>query len=239
MKTAWRTVAAVAAGWALTPVAMAAINVSTFAADDEGWESIDTDTQVASGGAVDNGGYLRINRSNADPIGHAVSSTDGGMFVGNLQTTYGEGGATDGLTISLYYRDFSTGTAQANPRYLAMMFSSGANDNFLINPGTYPVNPPAVVKAEWRQMSLEIKFDWSDAQASAAGWNHNGSGSMTWAQVMENVTRFRVQSWDDLTGNGLNQALGIDEFTFASVPEPAGLTVLGLGASVALRRRRR
>jgi len=238
MKIAGTTMSALVAGLAMASVVTAAVNTSSFTLDGEGWTGISSVAQVASGGAVDNGGYLAISRANADPIGEAIAGTDGGAFVGNLQTTYGEGGAADGLTISLYYRDFSTGTAQASPRYLAIMFSSGSNDNFLINPGTYPVNPPAVVKDEWRQMSLEIKFDWTDVQASAAGWNHNGSGSLTWAQVMENVTRFRVQSWDDLTGNGLNQVLGVDEVTFASVPEPMGLALLGLGGLAALRRRR-
>ena len=215
--------------------AIAATYTSSFTTADQSWVGTNSDSQFSPGGAVDNGGYLGVFRNGGDPLANANSTTHdntnlSGAFVGDLLARYG-GGLENQMEISLYHKDFSL--SPASNINLALLFSSGANDTFLINPPNAALDPK-LSSAEWRQLKLTIDLD---SASPPAGWVHTGSGSMTWAQVMQNATLFRIQTWD-MENN--NQQLGLDEITFATVPvpEPSSALLFVAGAiGIASRRR--
>lgn len=221
--------------WQAGATAQAAIYTSSFTSDAMAWTGVASHSQVASGGALDNGGYLAVNRSGGDPLANAGNTTrdntlTAGVFVGDLLARYG-GGLGNQMDISLYHKDFSL--TPASNINLALLFSSDANDTFIINPPNAALDPQ-LSSAEWRQLKLTVNLD---SGSPPAGWVHSGSGSLTWAQVMQNVTQFRIQTWG-MENN--NQQLGLDEITFAtvSVPEPGSALLFAIGAMVLVTRRR-
>ena len=215
-----------------------ATHTSSFTDADQSWVGTNSDTQFGTGGAVDNAGYLGVFRNGGDPIANANGTTHdntnlSGAFVGDLLARYG-GGLGNQMEISFYHK-YVNGSinVNSNSHYLALQFSNGAN-NFLINPPNYPVTPPALSSTEWRLMTLTVNLDWTDVQASAAGWTK--TGTMTWANLMQNATGFRIQTWDV---EGSSQQLGLDEITFATVPvpEPNSALLFVMGAIVLTNRR--
>jgi hypothetical protein len=88
----------------------------------------------------------------------------------------------------------------------------------------------------WNSYSIAFNPNWSDANALLGGWVQEGSAP-SFAATMADVYHPEVR----LSGEGSLEA-GIDNFVLSSnpIPEPATMTLLGLGlAGLAYRNRRR
>lgn len=80
---------------------------------------------------------------------------------------------------------------------------------------------------DWTTYSVDFDPGWTDAEAGAQGWQTDlpdGSGSLSWAQTLQNVYQTSLRFELPNTRN-----IGVDNFSLSPVPEPGTWLLASLG----------
>lgn len=91
----------------------------------------------------------------------------------------------------------------------------------------------------WVTINYPINVNWTDAEANAAGWTRvfpSGtpkSFSQVLHDVSGNLTGF-THAGNQFVGGGRTNAVGLDNFRVAAVPEPGSISLLVVGAALVL-----
>jgi hypothetical protein len=135
-----------------------------FTLDAGGWTAVDRAERMTEAKRS----FLRVSRAKHSPFIVATEKVARGAFVGDLQNRY----QGIGLDIRLVYRS-SAGSAP-----LLELFAGD------IAPWSY--HGWKAVGKEWQTYRTQIRYDWSDAEAKAAGWRPAQHG-FSWQETMKNV----------------------------------------------------
>jgi hypothetical protein len=162
----------------------AVTHVSTFNQSDEGWRAAGSIKWSVHGGRE--GGYIRDLRPDGTPIVAAGESSASGAFNGDLQSRYGG----SGVTLSAFVRAPESDTPVAFN--ICGLGISG---------WTYKALPLA--PKDWSRIETTVRYDWSDEEAIAAGWEPN-IYAMSFADTLRHVMYMRV--------TGRKDRLDLDEF---------------------------
>ena len=156
-----------------------------FTTDAQGWTGVDTATHDAKG-------FLRISRSkNLRPIAHAQPAP------GDWPTLLGG----TGLEISARLRS----PHQGSPLRLEIFARDVAQ-------WTFEKLPP--LGQDWQEVKTHIRYDWTDAQAKAAGWVPS-TQAYPWRQTMRNAGKLVIMS----TSTG-SSAFDLDDVRLTPTADP-------------------
>ena len=144
-----------------------------FDQDEEKWKATDRLVYHPQGGAA--GGYISVIRPAGDPFAIADGQASSGSLLGNWPERFGG----KGLKISFQAR--GDGEKQ---RILLEIFGKE------ISQWSYGVAGP---KASWEKREVGLRFDWTDAEAKAAGWKP-AIAAFSWRETMRNVGRVVILS---------------------------------------------
>ncbi|MFN3168089.1 MAG: PEP-CTERM sorting domain-containing protein [Phycisphaeraceae bacterium] len=237
--------------------------VSTFDSDLDGWTAVGFNFDTSIGAIlsrnviskVQNTGDMVHSAFNGNPGGFALFTdaiVDPGSFAEAPDKFTGDLTGLIGQTVSFDHRLFDQGTNPTSVGPYTLVFLSGDPND--LNAYGIVVDGPTLGQGDtgWVTISATIAdggpnglqpfstLDLGVFDPDLAGTTTGGlglTGSMTFEQVMSNVTDFYVSF--ELVDNNSNQSSevgGIDNVTIT--PEPASLALLGLGGLLFARRRR-
>jgi len=208
-----------------------------FTAGTQHWTGLDTPTQVATGG--ESGAFLDVSRSVSSPFVDANRSSPfkitAGKFANDWVDVFGNSGEFDGLKISFYLKRTNAFGAGTTPRIYLF------DNNTFSGAWEYHFAGEAIC-TDWTYYETTVSFDWTDAEAMAAGWTTFGTGVPTWAdRVSTDLYSFRISHFDTEYAGGQERAFGLDTVRFESVvvPEPASVALMLVGTVAILSRKRR
>ena len=144
---------------------------ATFDQDIAGWKGVESVEHVRSAGA--SSGHLKVTRSNKlNPI--ASSPADAGIspFAGDWTKSIG------GQSAEI---DFRLRASQAGHLNVEL-FAKDTQWSYRV---------PTAVSPEWKTFSAELRYDWTDAQAKAAGWTPART-AFSWRDTIRNVGRIHI-----------------------------------------------
>jgi hypothetical protein len=171
-------------------------HVCAFDRGAEGWSGIEQLSQHSQGGL--SGGFLAVARSGGSgPILVCGAEVSGGAFAGDLQRRYGG----DGVELRFAVR------SSRKMRGLQLeIFGDAVGQWFydqLAEPGR-----------DWSQRAILARYDWTDAEAEAAGWRP-GPTATSWRETMQAVEKLVIVS---APGEEAGE-LQLDEFSVRSAVE--------------------
>lgn len=175
------------------PVKMESASIS-FDRDAENWKGVERATHYTQGGVA--GGYLSLERSNGDPIAIADDLASNGVLGGNWPERFGG----SGLTMSFQAR--SAGKPQ---RMLVEIFAKD------ISQWSFTLPAPT---ADWQKRSVEVRYDWTDEEAKAAGWRP-AIPAFSWRETMSHVGRVVIIS----TFAEKPASFDLDEIRLQTIPK--------------------
>ncbi len=146
--------------------------VAHFDVDTEGWTALDRIEHLPAGGQRN--GFVRASRNKYQPYLLAEPSAMGGRLTGNWPAAFGG----QGVRIAFSQRASAphTGsTIEIFARDIAQWSFSGL--------------PPAT--SDWRQVATSLRFDWTDAEARAAGWRPS-IHAFSWQETIRHVGRLVI-----------------------------------------------
>lgn len=153
--------------------------VFDFAHDAQGWSGVD---KIES-----HDGYVTISRAkNLRPIAHATP------LAGDWSQLLG--GNT--VTISARVRAPKAGGA--------VRMEVFAND---VSQWTFEKLPPFTT--EWQTISTTLRYDWTDEQAKAAGWNHASPG-FSWRETIQHAGKVVIMAGQ----SGTQETFDLDDVQF-------------------------
>jgi hypothetical protein len=202
-------------------------------------------------------GWLPATRNDGTQVFfNAYNSSSSGNFDGNLATKYGDGGSASQMAISFDMRRFqlydNPGAGTVGENYIPNTGGAALNDG--LSPttpsiyiagsggGTWSLvlsTQPNLSNTQWTRYSTTFNFNWTDAQAEAAGWTQ--TGGVSFATTLTTVNRFYLGNYYKQLGTA-TKLVGIDNVTFATVvPEPANglMAALAIGGLLLVGGRRR
>ena len=160
-------------------------HVSTFDEGDEGWRAAGSITWNPQGGRQ--GGYICDVRPGTAPIVAAADASAAGVFNGDLQARYGG----SGVALSASVRTSEPDTA-VSFNICGLGISGWTLGRGLPTVGT-----------GWTRIETTMRYDWTDEEAMAAGWEPN-IYAMSFADTLRHVVYMRVTGGKD--------RLDIDDF---------------------------
>lgn len=143
-----------------------------FAGDANGWQGTSDFTHHPAAGAER--GFLRVRRADGAAFAYALATASGGHFAGDLAKTYG--GA--GVVIRLAVR----GRGQCRQTQIELYARDIAQWRYDRLP------PPA---AAWTELDVALRYDWTDAEAEAAGWQP-AINAFSWQETVHRVGKVVV-----------------------------------------------
>lgn len=208
-------------GW---PVMAGAGTIYTadFNAGPEGWDASGL-TWQASGGVGDTG-YLQGTRQGYLPTYFPHDAGARAAAAGNLPATYG-----DQIRISYYVNVFE-GATQAGTHALIDSTYAGLGTGGYWQRTTL-LQPQSI--NGWTLIRFDIDASWTDSEAAANGWLKRGA--LSFADTLADV-QWHYFYYGSGVFEGRN-VTGIDSVEIASIPEPAGVSVLAFAGLLLVRRR--
>ena len=201
--------------------------ICDFEAGADGWDEWYQDAnnfrEWRATGGVDDSGYFYSSRNN----------TQGAIMTGDYQANggnvnfFGDWEAKYGTDIHIQWdlKDFDGTKSLLTPVYphIELRFTEGLGGMWkgpsLIAPSLDPLTGeeyPDLLDMEWHQFNLRLNPNWTDVEATAAGWTLLGGGS--WADLMDAVVEFKFFANGSIfTGGKLNQ-FGVDNAAIGSWP---------------------
>jgi hypothetical protein len=146
--------------------------VIRFDSGANGWTALDKLEHIAAGGA--SGGFVRASREKYQPYLLAETAASAGAFVGNWPEQFGG----DGLRIAFKQR--------ATAPHVCSSIEIFARD---IAQWSFDGLPAAT--SGWTEAATTIRFDWTDAEAKAAGWRP-AINAFSWQETIHNVGRLVI-----------------------------------------------
>lgn len=134
----------------------------------QGFEAIESVEQRR--GHEAGGGFLHVRRAEHQPYLLASADSAGGRFSGDLESRYGG----DGVRLSFRYR----ANKAVGPTTVGIAVGAGE--------WSYHGLPTG--KPEWSEASVVARYDWSDSEARAAGWQP-AINAFGWQETMRHVSR--------------------------------------------------
>ena len=156
--------------WKALPASEATVD---FSLDAAGWSGVDKIAHQPEGGAP--GGFVRVSREGRNlPIALSGSNAETSPFAGDWPVLFGGRGAgikvkvrapREGgkVQIEVFARDVAQWTCETG-----------------VNFGT-----------DWRDATATLRYGWTDAEATAAGWKRSTMG-FSWEETMRNVGKLVV-----------------------------------------------
>jgi hypothetical protein len=160
----------------------------SFDASTENWKGVDQIAHHTVGGAK--GGYVSLSRAGRSlpiansPVGDAALSGDWSKKFGGKETT-----------ISCSVR-----SAKAGGKVQIEIFAGD------VAPWHYETD--VTFSPAWKQASATLRYDWSDEEATKAGWRKSATG-FSWSDTIQNVGKIVVVP----TAAGALHAFDLDEVT--------------------------
>lgn len=177
----------------------------TFDTGLNGWKAYEEAVHVPQGG-VRGGGYVRAERAKGgNPYLSSYATASGGVFAGDLERRYG------GVGIDV---SFSVRAKGAREGLLGIYAEELAN-------WAYMKLPKAT--EDWTRVRVGFRYDWSDEEARAAGWEPTAD-AFSWRETVAHAGRIVFGSIVNQPGSEV-WSYDIDEVTFSTLfedPEPAG-----------------
>ena len=175
-----------------------------------GWTSLGTALHVATGGALDNGGYMMTSRNKTFPGQHCVTAGAGTILTGDLERNFG----TSKLSYSFHLK-------MIHPRIRQTLeVAIEARDSWwsrsVVTAGT-----------GWTHATFSIDTDWSDAEAMRHGWSRHGRGA-SWKDVCGHVSAQYFGGSRQIPPDQLPFDTGLDNLTVSAgwppppKPQPKG-----------------
>jgi hypothetical protein len=167
-------------------------SIRTFAFDKpgDGWRGTDMLEHHATGGAA--GGHITVLRGGGlrpfAYLPHTAPDSLAGDWPSKL--------AGDGVEIGFYTRCPAAGAA-----FQLELFAGD------VAPWTYARLPKFTTA--WQRVTVPVRWDWTDAEAEAAGWTRSVAG-FSWQETLKHVGKVVVAS-----GPGGHASFDLDEFTVA------------------------
>ena len=156
---------------------VAPINTRTvgFETDSQGWKGVDKVEHHATGGAQ--GGYLTVSRSSRSlPIAFSPAKVGESPFAGDWSQLFGGKGATIRV---------QTRAAKTAGKVRIEIFAGDVAQWY--HESSQPFSP------EWTAHSAELRYSWSDAEATQAGWVRAANG-FSWADTITHVGKVVITS---------------------------------------------
>jgi hypothetical protein len=153
-------------------------HVSTFDEGDEGWRAAGSIAWSPQGGRQ--GGYISDGRPGATPIIAAADASAAGVFNGDLQACYGGSGVTLVALVRTPEPDTAVSFNICGLGVSGWTFSRGL----------------PTVGTEWTRIETTVRYDWTDEEAMAAGWEPN-IHAMSFADTLRHVVYMRVTGGKD------------------------------------------
>jgi len=145
----------------------------TFDASTEGWKGVDEITHHLSGGA--SGGYIRVSRVGRSlPIALSPSLPSESPLAGNWPLSFG--GTAARITCRV--------RAEQEGGKVQLELFAGDIANWSIQCDT-------TFGPQWRAVTADLEYDWSDEEAAAAGWRRAANG-FSWRDTIEHVGKVVV-----------------------------------------------
>lgn len=150
------------------PVAATTIS---FDAGVEGWKAVDQITHHAGGGAK--GGYVSLSRKGRSlPI--ASSPVGDASLAGDWPSKFGGKEATISCSVR---------SAKVGGKVQIEIFASD------VAPWHYQTD--VTFGPYWKQAVAKLRYDWSDEEATQAGWRKSATG-FSWAETIQNVGKIVI-----------------------------------------------
>lgn len=175
------------------PVPGAKSVIASFDQDSEGWKPIEHLDHKPEGGI--RGGFVRVSREIHQPYLSAIDSSSEGTFIGDWPKIFGG----VGVQIAYWQR-----ASEPNGFSSIDIFRKGSSQ------WSYPGLPEAT--SEWKQVSTLIQYDWTDEEATAAGWKP-ATKALSWKETVENVSRLVV--YPEVKKE--NRSFDIDEVSLTTI----------------------
>ena len=171
------------------PVRPEAVRIG-FDIDSADWKGVDRLDHRPNGGAK--GGYVTATRAkNLNPIATTAADPKRSPIAGDWPALIGG----DSATVSWRFRTAQTGTLHVE------LFAAETQ-------WSYQVRQPAA--GDWQSHTVTLRYDWTDAQATAAGWSRAQS-AFSWRDTIRHVGRL---SFAFNPGPGeATQSFDLDEVT--------------------------
>lgn len=163
----------------------------TFDADAEGWQGLDPATHRAAGGH--RGGFLEIARAKSLPFAFLAEKDN------PLAGSWPEHIGGTGARIRFWLRapkDGGHASVEIFAREAGQWFYERAGD----------------VGPDWREATATLRWDWTDAEAIAAGWRPSVSG-FSWRDTITHVGRIVLMPAKD----GAHPRFDLDDVTIESL----------------------
>jgi len=145
----------------------------TFDQSTEGWKGVDEITHHLTGGA--SGGYICVRRMGRSlPIALSPSLPSESPLAGNWPKRFG--GTAARLTCQVR-------AEQEGGKVQIELFAGDI--------GNWSIQCDTTFGPQWQTVTAELKYDWSDDEASAAGWRRAANG-FSWRDTIEHVGKVVV-----------------------------------------------
>lgn len=139
-----------------------------FDTDSADWKGVDRLDHRPNGGAE--GGYVTATRAkNLDPIATTPADPKRSPIAGDWPSLIGG----DSATVSWRFRTAQTGTIHVE------LFAAETQWSYRV---------PQSASGDWQPHTVTLRYDWTDAQAAAAGWSRSQS-AFSWRDTLRHVGR--------------------------------------------------
>ncbi|MDB6139401.1 MAG: hypothetical protein JWO94_2473 [Verrucomicrobiaceae bacterium] len=156
------------------PASLASKTLS-FDTDAQGWKGVDKIEHHAEGGAK--GGYISVSRSGTFlPIAFSPFKPAETPFAGDWSQLFGGNGAR------ITFQARATG---AGGKVRLELFAGDV--------AQWSHESEVSFTPQWTDVTTRLHYDWTDAEASAAGWVRSGTG-FSWADTITHVGKIVVTS---------------------------------------------
>ena len=170
----------------------------------------------------------------------------GGVFHSDVDARYAGGNPDGGLVLSFYMKNLTIDDPEDDDRFPRVQifddFSEYAGTTTQWRFDATASNGSPISTTEWTRYTVTFNTNWTDLQATAAGWVQGGAATKSFAAAWQDVDSFRLGVVGNLSQNYPNGTgiMGVDGLSLSNIPEPT-TAALGLIGSLVLglRRRRR
>jgi hypothetical protein len=178
----------------------------SFTAGLAGWNAYEKIEHIASGG-IDGGAFVRAHRGKKqNPYLSSYPTSSSGFFAGDLAGRYG------GIGLEISFHQRAAGVTQPG---LVSIFAKE------LAAWSYKQMP--CVTSDWTRFRIGLRYDWTDEEAKAAGWEPDPD-AFSWRETVSNAGRI-VYAPLLHTQPTADHSYDMDEVTFQTIfeePETAG-----------------